>query len=56
MFWRWGIVLTIRQFRQRRRYLALLNVVRMAANVVGIVRGIFIPLEDGHLAPRAARR
>ncbi len=55
IFGSWGVVLTIAQLRQRHRYLAMLNVIRMCGAVAGVARGILVPIRGGHLAPRRGR-
>jgi glycosyltransferase involved in cell wall biosynthesis len=51
----WGAVEVGRELRARHGYPALGALVRMAATVVGYLRARFVPVIDGHFAPRGGR-
>ncbi|MEY2403656.1 MAG: hypothetical protein QOD38_1207 [Acidimicrobiaceae bacterium] len=53
--WDWGAKLFWRHLWYRQVFLAELTVIRMCGVLVGLARGIVIPIEDGHLAPRQPR-
>jgi len=55
LFWDWGARLTGRHLAYRQFFFAALTVIRMSGVVVGFARGIVIPLDRGHLAPRRRR-
>jgi GT2 family glycosyltransferase len=56
MLGRWGVSLVVRHLRLGHRYLAMLGVIRLCGWVVGVLRGVVIPIRDGHLRPRRHRR
>jgi GT2 family glycosyltransferase len=54
-FWDWGIAIAFQQWRQGARRLAKASAYRVVGTALGLVRGLFTPVRDGHLRPRGGR-
>ncbi|MDQ1696683.1 MAG: hypothetical protein QOJ03_2036 [Frankiaceae bacterium] len=51
-FWHWGIAIALTQWRNGDRRLAKATIYRVAANAIGLMRGLATPVEAGHYRPR----
>lgn len=52
LFWFWGARSVVTNLRRRKRFVAVLDVMRMFAVVVGFARTVVVPVEGGHFKRR----
>jgi glycosyltransferase involved in cell wall biosynthesis len=52
VFWDWGVDWLLKALRKRHEMMAVYALVRLAGIGVGLVRGLVMPIERGHLRPR----
>ena len=50
--WEWGVLAAAPYVKARDRAMTLAVLARLAGTLAGFVRGLLVPLEDGHLRPR----
>jgi glycosyltransferase involved in cell wall biosynthesis len=53
-FWEWGLRDVLRYARERHRFLVVTSAVRVAGGLRGLVRGLLVPVRDGHFRSRPA--
>lgn len=55
LFWSWGVAMIPKELRYRQPYKALLHLTRMSGVIAGLLSGLLVPVEQGHLSPRTRR-